>query len=252
MSSHLENFHSLYNLGIMHMYGIGVALSCPSAVQYLRSATEVMVWKKYFANVYDLYLGGQRKVAAMMYMILGEVGSQIAQLNAGNILDGNAVFTGKFWIHSIEPGTDMNKRLAFKYYSGAFAQGSDAVDMRLGDFYYHGYDVEPDLDVAVAYYERASYRSGTATQLSYAWFTNGMILHYGTGKNKNFGGAMEAYNYSAMFHPTSYYPVAIMMKLLDFDTQGRKALLPPLEKATLGVAVGFCVVVIWFICKRRV
>lgn len=248
---HWGNIHGVYNLGIMYLYGVGVDYSCPTALRYLQHAARNMVWTRYFPQVYDLYLQGQKRVAAVMYMLLSEMGCKSAQINAGNLLDGGKLLPRGRWIHSLEPNANLDMRLALKYYKMAAEQGSELANLRLGDFYYHGYETAKDLNVSLAYYERATHWVSSLSQLSHAWFIQGLLLHHGIGIAKNYTKARQAYNYSAMCHRGSYYPARTMMLLLDFDQTGVGALLPSVERGALLASTVFSAAVIFLIWRRR-
>jgi len=215
-----DNIHGLYNLGIMFMYGLGVGVSCQNAVSHLKSATESMIWMKYFANSYELYTDREKKVATLKYLIMAEIGNLIAQINAGNLLDSINLFPENLWIHQYFPNLNLNKRLAFKYYNAAFDQGDEHVNIRLGDYYFYGYEIPQDYDIALGFYDRASYKAISVSLLAYGWFNYGLLYHYGLGVAKNYEKAKNAYNITSSISPHAYYPAKIMELILESEQNG--------------------------------
>lgn len=246
-----QHIHAEYNLGMMYLYGIGIQLSCPEGVKYLKKVTETMVWKKLFKNAHELYVTSQTKTAALMYMILGAIGTENAQINAGNILDSYSVFNEKFWLEQNAENININQYLALKYYKEAEKQNSEFVNLRLGDFYYYGYSTHSDINKSLGYYDRAIHKHVSPTMLSYSWFTIGILHQFGYGMEKSRELAHWAFNKSIESHNTAYYPAEVMKLVLNITADGIQAILPGVKVLPLFASIIFIVSIILFINIRR-
>eukprot|EP01022_Parablepharisma_sp_SALTPOND_P001363 TRINITY_DN106203_c0_g1_i1.p4 TRINITY_DN106203_c0_g1~~TRINITY_DN106203_c0_g1_i1.p4 ORF type:complete len:237 (+),score=17.46 TRINITY_DN106203_c0_g1_i1:1281-1991(+) len=235
----------------MHRFGLGTIMSCPDALIYMKSSAERMVWHKYFANAYELYMTKQTKVAALMYLVLSYIGERTAQVNAGNILETNRVFTEKLWIHSTKTTCDLNIELAYKYYKLVRMQDVEMVNLQLGLNYYYGYTDPVDKQVAFSYFEKAMEGALTETYAGYALFHYGNVLQLGMGGEVNLTRAKEAYLKSLQYDPGLYYPITIMEWFMDLSECNLESLHGLIGiKAGMFVAM-WSVVALWLIHIRR-
>lgn len=82
----------------------------------------------------------------MIYIELAEQGLAVAQLNAAVLLDKYTIFPSTDLSRlllgqtNVSPPFNLNKHLAFKYYTMAAMQKEteDEASLKLGDFYYSG------------------------------------------------------------------------------------------------------------------
>eukprot|EP00826_Nyctotherus_ovalis_P027745 TRINITY_DN2170_c0_g7_i3.p1 TRINITY_DN2170_c0_g7~~TRINITY_DN2170_c0_g7_i3.p1 ORF type:complete len:621 (-),score=123.80 TRINITY_DN2170_c0_g7_i3:112-1974(-) len=239
-----------YNLGMMYAYGIGVSQSCYTGIKYLGKALDLMIQRKYFNDTYRLFLSGKRKTAAMQYIVMADIGNVSAQVSAGNLFDGYNLIKEKLWIHQYEPTLNINKHLALKYYLAAFDNGEDAVCMRLGDFYYYGYEVERDLEKAVGFYNRSKNTVLSPAFYAGVLFNYGLLYQYGMGLPQDYQLASVFYNYSIVTDPSWYFPAKVMNTILTYEAHGIRETLPSLNFYFLLPPLAFLVVALLLIIKR--
>lgn len=242
--------HGFYNLGMMHAYGIGVPQSCYTGIKYLGKGLDLMIQRKYFNDTYELFLRRERKTAAMQYMVMADIGNVSAQVSAGNLFDGYDLIKEKLWIHQYEPNLNINKRLALKYYLGAFNGGEDSVCMRLGDFYYYGYEVKRDWEKAVGFYNRSKASVLGAAFYAGVLLNYGLLHQYGTGLPQNHQLASIFYNFSMMTDPSWYFPAKVMNTVLAYEAHGIRGTLPSFSLYLFIPSFAFLVVALTLIIKR--
>ena len=83
-SGHLMAF---YNLGQMHASGIGMIRSCHTAVELFKNVAERGQWAEMMMEAHSKYWAGDRTQALVIYLLLAEMGYEVAQSNAAFILD---------------------------------------------------------------------------------------------------------------------------------------------------------------------
>ena len=98
----------------------------------------------------------------MKYLLLAELGYEVAQSNAAYIMDRKET--------ELFNPEEMWKR-ALVYWSRAAAQGYSAARVRLGDYYYYGWGTDIDYETAASHYRIASEQQNNAQVL----FTNHVL-----------------------------------------------------------------------------
>merc|ERR1711972_48172 len=87
------------------------------------------------------YRRGRYDEALMKYLLLAELGYEVAQSNAAYILDRKET--------DLYNPEEMWKR-ALVYWSRAAAQGYSAARVRLGDYFYYGWGTGMKRDIHLA------------------------------------------------------------------------------------------------------
>ena len=220
------HLHLHYNWGMMQKYGIAASGSCEKAAETMKSATETMVWKKYFEKAYELHMTHQHKVSGIMYLILAYIGEHTSQINAANILEEFKIFKGKSFQRFTIKHPDLSIELAYKYYKEAYKSFPDILNFKLGLNYFHGYVDEPNIDLAVLYFQGAAAKGRTNTQVAYGLFHLGNINQFGMGVDVDTKNARKMYNMSLQYDPHLNYLVKVLNVLLDFSEGKRQEILP--------------------------
>lgn len=95
-------------------------------------------------NAYRDFKNGHPNEAFLQYAVLAEIGMESAQSNAAFLLDRMEVTLFG----------DRNEDLirAFNYWKRSAAQGYSAAQVKLGDYYYYGYGIDTDFELAASLY----------------------------------------------------------------------------------------------------
>lgn len=120
LASRSGHILALYNLAQMHATGIGMARSCPAAVELLKKVAERGKWSDQLMVAYTDYREGRINEAFANYALFAEMGYEVAQSNAAFILD-----KGETTILTEEEG--LVRALAL--WSRAAAQGYSAAQV---------------------------------------------------------------------------------------------------------------------------
>merc|ERR1719400_2838071 len=115
-------------LGLMYLYGKGVEKDYKKAFEYFQKAVE-QNWGEKLMEAHTDYRRVMYDEALMKYLLLAELGYEVAQSNAAFIMDRKET--------ELFNAEEMWKR-ALVYWSRAAAQGYSAARVRLGDYYYYG------------------------------------------------------------------------------------------------------------------
>ena len=87
LSAHQGHTLALYNLGQMHLNGLGAPKSCPVAVQFLKAVAERGPWGTQLERAHTALQDGDLAGPLQMYAALAEGGYEVAQSNVAFLLD---------------------------------------------------------------------------------------------------------------------------------------------------------------------
>ena len=87
LSAHQGHTLALYNLGQMHLNGLGAPKSCPVAVQFLKAVAERGPWGTQLERAHTALQDGDLEGPLQMYAALAEGGYEVAQSNVAFLLD---------------------------------------------------------------------------------------------------------------------------------------------------------------------
>ena len=242
---------AFYNLGMMYTYGVGVPHLCNTGLSYLGIALDIMIQRKYFDKAYDTYMRGHDKAATMQYMVMAEIGNVSAQVSVGNLFDYNDQIKDKLWIHQYEPKLNINKRLALKYYMAAFNQGENVICVRIGDFYYYGYEVNKDLDMAMSFYNRSIAVVTIPRLYTSIIFRHGILRHYGIGLPQDYELASLYYNETLTMDASWYFPVKVMNTVMAYEWIGIREVLPSFNIYFLLISVALFATTLFLFLKKN-
>jgi len=192
---------AFFNLADMHATGTGMLRSCPTAVELYKNVAERGKWGDLMMEAHSNYKNGLYDEALMKYLLLAELGFEVAQSNAAYILDrkDSEVFTSE----------EMWKR-ALVYWSRAAAQGYSAARVRLGDYYYYGWGTTIDYETAASHYRIASEQQNNAQ----AMFNLGYMHELGLGMKQDIHLAKRFYDLAADTSVDAKVPVYLALTKL--------------------------------------
>ena len=174
LASQSGNLLALYNLGQMHANGIGVTRSCQIAVELFKNVAERGKWTERFMDSYKKYQIGAVDEAAFNYMILGELGYEIAQTNFAYLIEENAKDQQLFH-------TELEAyKWALTFWQRSANQQYPYARVKLGDFNYYGLGTNIDYAAALDHYKIAAENH----QNPQAMFNLGYMHEQGLGLDK--------------------------------------------------------------------
>ena len=213
---------ALYNLAMMHHNGFGTPRSCPNAVQFIKSVCERGEWAAQLQHAHKLYQGGDPDGALLVYLELAELGFDVAQANAAHILDEERT-----------PFTRGQKARALRAYELSAQQGNMAAELKIGDYYYHGWGTAASYRKAVAHYRAAS-----EARVAQAMFNLGWMHEQGRGVAQDRHLAKRFYDMATEAAPEAAWPAGLCLARLWLLGVG-EALLERMDTAALALNIRF-------------
>ncbi len=201
LASQSGHILAFYNLADMHATGTGMLRSCPTAVELYKNVAERGKWGELMMEAHGDYKRGRTDEALFKYLILAELGYEVAQSNAAFILDRRET--------DLFPHGEMWKR-ALVYWTRAAAQGYSAARVRLGDYYYYGWGTAQDFETAAFHYRIASEQQNNAQ----AMFNLGYMHELGHGMRQDIHLAKRFYDMAAETSADAKVPVALALAKL--------------------------------------
>ncbi|ETN67843.1 Sel1l protein [Anopheles darlingi] len=190
---------AFYNLGQMHAVGLGLMRSCPTAVELFKNVAERGKWADHLMSGYQDYRSYRFEEAFMQYALLSEMGYEVAQSNAGFLLDREEVNLFK------NRGEELVR--ALHYWGRAAAQGYSAAQVKLGDYHYYGMGTLIDYEMAASHYRMASEQQNNAQ----AMFNLGYMHEQGLGMKKDIHLAKRCYDLAADSSVDAKVPVTLAL-----------------------------------------
>jgi len=192
---------AFFNLADMHATGTGMLRSCPTAVELYKNVAERGRWADLMMEAHTDYRNGLTDAALLKYLLLAELGYEVAQSNAAFILDRK-----DSEVYNLE---EMWKR-ALVYWSRAAAQGYSMARVRLGDYYYYGWGTTIDYETAASHYRIASEQQNNAQ----AMFNLGYMHELGLGMKQDIHLAKRFYDMAADTSVDAKVPVYLALTKL--------------------------------------
>ncbi|XP_053677989.1 protein sel-1 homolog 1 [Anopheles nili] len=190
---------AFYNLGQMHAIGLGMIRSCPAAVELFKNVAERGKWADRLMSGYQDYRSYRFEESFMQYALLSEMGYEVAQSNAGFLLDREEVNLFK------NRGEELVR--ALQYWGRAAAQGYSAAQVKLGDYHYYGMGTLIDYEMAASHYRMASEQQNNAQ----AMFNLGYMHEQGLGMKKDIHLAKRCYDLAADSSVDAKVPVTLAL-----------------------------------------
>lgn len=203
LASQAGNTLAIYQLAQMHAAGTGMIRSCHTAVEFFKNVVERGRWADKLMEAYADYRDGHINEALIKYMLMADLGYEVAQSNAAFILDRKE--SDLF---------NVNETMvrALQYLSRAAAQGYAPARVRLGDYYYYGWGTEVDFSSAAVHYRIASDQLHSAQ----AMFNLGYMHEQGLGMKQDIHLAKRFYDMAAEASADAKVPVALALAKLSF------------------------------------
>ncbi|GBM67151.1 Protein sel-1 1 [Araneus ventricosus] len=201
MASQSGHVLAFYSLAQMHATGTGTVRSCTTAVELFKNVAERGRWGTNLMQAYSDNKEGRVNEALIKYMVLAELGYEVAQSNAAFILDRGDI--------DIIPKNETFYR-ALMYWSRAAGQGYSVARVKVGDYHYYGYGTEVDYEIAANQYKIASEQQHNAQ----AMFNLGYMHEQGLGMKKDIHLAKRYYDLAAETSSDAQVPVALALAKL--------------------------------------
>jgi len=203
LASQSGHILAFYNLADMHATGTGMLRSCPTAVELYKNVAERGKWGELMMEAHSDYRNGRTDRALGKYLVLAELGYEVAQSNVAFILDRKE--------SELFDENEMWKR-ALVYWTRSAAQGYSAARVRLGDYYYYGWGTDRDFEAAALHYRIASDQQNNAQ----AMFNLGYMHELGHGMRQDIHLAKRFYDLAAETSADAKVPVALALAKLGF------------------------------------
>ena len=187
-----------YNLAQMHATGTGVLRSCPTATELYKNVAERGISSNLFSEAYHAYKEGDVDKSLIKYMLLAELGYEVAQSNVAYILDQLA--------SKLFDKSDSLKR-ALVNWNRAAAQGYHVARLKLGDYYYYGKGTDIDYQQAASHYKYAY----EASQNPQAMFNLAYMHENGLGLRKDMHLAKRFYDMAWETSIDAHVPVTLAL-----------------------------------------
>lgn len=201
MASQSGHVLAFYSLAQMHASGTGTVRSCTTAVELFKNVAERGRWGENLMQAYNDYKEGRINEALVKYILLSELGYEVAQSNAAFILDRGDV-------DIISKNETYNR--ALMYWSRAASQGYSVARVKVGDYHYYGYGTEIDYESAANQYKLASEQQHNAQ----AMFNLGYMHEQGLGMKRDIHLAKRYYDMAAETSSDAQVPVALALAKL--------------------------------------
>lgn len=201
LASQSGHILAFYNLADMHATGTGTLRSCQTAVELYKNVAERGRWGEWMMEAYTDYRRGRTDEALMKYLVLAELGYEVAQSNVAFILDRK---------ETLLFDADEQWKRALVYWTRAAAQGYSAARVRLGDYYYYGLGTDQDYETAAFHYRIASEQQNNAQ----AMFNLGYMHELGHGMRQDIHLAKRFYDMAAETSVDAKVPVALALAKL--------------------------------------
>nr|XP_039264956.1 protein sel-1 homolog 1-like [Styela clava] len=197
LASQSGHLLAVYNLAQMHATGTGVGRRCHMAVELYKNVCERGRWSALFDAAYHQYQAGRVDSALVIYLMLAELGYEVAQSNVAHILDQK------------ESNLLLNESYprALVYWNRAASQGYTTARIKLGDYHYYGYGTEVDFETAASHY-KVAVEQGKDAQ---ATFNLGYMHEQGLGLKQDFHLAKRYYDLAAETSPDAQAPVMLAL-----------------------------------------
>eukprot|EP00730_Choanoeca_flexa_P015327 TRINITY_DN7016_c0_g1_i3.p1 TRINITY_DN7016_c0_g1~~TRINITY_DN7016_c0_g1_i3.p1 ORF type:complete len:668 (+),score=158.85 TRINITY_DN7016_c0_g1_i3:108-2111(+) len=190
---------AMYNLALMHATGVGNPRSCAPAKGLFKNVAERGHWGTDLTKAFDAYQVGDYDQALMRYLILAEMGYEVAQYNAALILD-----TGVSEEFSLE--TNSTYQRALLNWRRAAQQGSQTARVKVGDYLYYGHGSTASVEAAAH-----EYRVAADNNHPQAMFNLGVMHHFGDGLDQDLHLAKRYYDLALSASSDAFLPTTLAL-----------------------------------------
>ena len=209
LSAHQGHTLALYNLAQMHSNGVGTPASCQVAVSFLKGVSERGHWGSMLANGYEALAEKDAEASLVIYLALAESGYEVAQANAGYIIDQHLIRSTKVPLLGLQG--DSLAHLALEMFRRSAQQGNSDSDIKLGDYYYYGSGTNVSLDSSLQHY-----RAAAEARNAQAMFNLAYMYAHGLGLPVDYHLAKRHYDNALEAEAKAYFPVSLALLELQF------------------------------------
>ncbi|CAL4066256.1 unnamed protein product, partial [Meganyctiphanes norvegica] len=202
LASQSGHILAFYNLAQMQASGTGMVRSCHTSVELFKNVAERGHWGELLMDAHSAYWDGRHTQALVTYMMLAELGYEVAQSNAAFLLDRHETF-------DLFSQKESFAR-ALMYWGRAASQGYAVARVKLGDYHYYGHGTGVDYETAAAHYRLASEQQHNAQ----AMFNLGYMHEQGLGLKQDIHLAKRFYDMAAEASADAQVPVALALAKL--------------------------------------
>lgn len=202
LASQSGHILAFYNLAQMQASGTGMVRSCHTSVELFKNVAERGHWGELLMDAHSAYWDGTHTQALVTYMLMAELGYEVAQSNAAFLLDRHETF-------ELFSQKESFAR-ALMYWGRAASQGYAVARVKLGDYHYYGHGTGVDYETAAAHYRLASEQQHNAQ----AMFNLGYMHEQGLGLKQDIHLAKRFYDMAAEASADAQVPVAMALAKL--------------------------------------
>ncbi|XP_065832511.1 protein sel-1 homolog 1-like isoform X3 [Oscarella lobularis] len=202
LASQSGNLVAFYNLAQMHAEGAGTVRACSIAVELYKNVAERGPWSRMLMEAHDHYKMGNTDTALLMYLLLGELGYEVAQSNAAYILDKDG--------SEVVAKEEVYSR-ALLHWNRAASQGYSIARLKIGDYHYYGHGTKQDYEAAALHYRLASDQLHNAQ----AMFNLAYMHEHGLGLKQDFHLAKRYYDMAASSSWEAVTPTSLALAGLN-------------------------------------
>jgi SEL1 protein len=202
LASHGGHLLAIYSLAEMHAEGQAVKRNCNYAVELFKGVAERGQWTRMMEEAERSYEAGDLDSALMVYLLMAEMGLEVAQTNAAYVLEQEGL--------SLVQEKETLKR-ALILWNRSASQGYAMARVKLGDYYYYGQGTEVNYEAAASQYRIASDKQLSAQ----AMFNLAYMYQQGYGLEKDYHLAKRYYDLAAETSGEANVPVTLALMNLN-------------------------------------
>ena len=175
---------------------------CQNAVSFYRLVAQSGEWSDLLKTAYIDFTSGRMAESLMKYLLLSDLGYNVAHINSGRLLDEGGI--------GVYNDTLSSYNEAVQIWSRSNEMNSVVGINRLGDLYYSGIGVSKDLIKARKYYEKSA-KLGNAM----SYFNLGLMAEWGETFNQDIQLAINFYKKAEKIDKDAEIPVFIALVRLE-------------------------------------
>lgn len=200
LAAHRGHPSAMYHLALIQLDNNPLRCTQPSLL--MKAVAERGEWAFAVEEAHGDYINGNQEAALRKYLSLGEAGMEVAQWNAGVLLEEGAGESTMF------TAQHDRLRLAQRMYRRSADQGFPAAIVKVGDSLFEGWTGDaPDKERAAALYRYASENS----RLAQATFNLGLLHETGNGLPQDLHLAKRYYDLARSHHWEAWLPTAVTL-----------------------------------------
>eukprot|EP00045_Choanoeca_perplexa_P011359 m.120091 g.120091 ORF g.120091 m.120091 type:complete len:676 (+) comp15606_c0_seq1:95-2122(+) len=190
---------AMYNLGLMHATGVGNPRACEPGKGLFKNVAERGRWGVELTTAFEAYQTGSYDQALVHYLMLAEMGYEVAQYNAAFLLD--AGLSDEFTLDD-----NSTYQRALLNWRRSAEQGSTTARVKVGDYLYYGHGSVPSVEAAAH-----EYRVAADNNHAQAMFNLGAMHHFGDGLDQDLHLAKRYYDLALSTSSEAFLPTTLAL-----------------------------------------